>query len=199
MTHNPGYNDPEFDQVINGGFTDPTPYGTPAHPPVKTGLTPRGKAALGVGTAVIACGALFGWQHYSAQQSANEVRAQEFALLQQQIELEKLKEINKATAIEKKQQEAQGGEQKKHVDACVKANEKLVGKLMGVTYQSVRDDCQDKYTAVGTGDMQAAANTSSTGAGGEDGSNVGLLLGGAALVLLTGSATAKKFTKSSQA
>lgn len=195
----PGYNDPEFDQIITGAYTDPTPYGTPAHTPVKTGLTPRGKAAIGVGTAVIACGTLFGWQQYTAQQANADVKAQELALKQQQIELEKLKEINKANAAQKKEEESRNSDQQKHVEACVKTNEKLVGKLMGVTYQSVRDDCQAKYPAAGTDGMQTAANTTSTGSGEDGGWNVGVLLGIAAIVALGGSATAKKFTKSNQA
>lgn len=194
----PGYNDPEFDQLITANYTDPAPYGIPAQNQVKTGLTPRGKAALGVGTAVIACGALFGWQQYAAQQANADVKAQELALKQQQIELEKLKEINKANAVRQEQQESENSDRQKHVEACVEANGKLVGKLMGVTYQSVRDDCQAKYPTTTSGGMQAAANTTSTG-GGEDGSNAGLLLGIAALALIGGSATAKKFTKSSQA
>lgn len=194
----PGYNDPEFDQLITANYTDPAPYGIPAQNQVKTGLTPRGKAAIGVGTAVIACGALFGWQQYAAQQANADVKAQELALKQQQIELEKLKEINKANAVRQEQQESENSDRQKHVEACVEANGKLVGKLMGVTYQSVRDDCQAKYPTTTSGGMQAAANTTSTG-GGEDGSNAGLLLGIAALALIGGSATAKKFTKSSQA
>jgi hypothetical protein len=194
----PGYNDPDFDQVITGGYTDPHPYGTPT-PAVKTGLTPRGKAALGVGTAVIACGTLFGWQQYTAQQANADVKAQEIALKQQQIELEKLKEINKANAAQQEKQESENSGQQKHVEACVEANGKLVGKLMGVTYQSVRDECQAKYPTTSAAGMQAAANTTSTDAASDgDGSNVGLLLGIGALVLL-GGGTAKKFTKSSQA
>lgn len=195
----PGYNDPEFDQVITGGYTDPHPYGTPAQNQVKTGLTPRGKAALGVGTAVIACGTLFGWQQYAAQQANADVKAQELALKQQQIELEKLKEINKANAVQQEKQESESSDRQKHVEACVEANGKLVGKLMGVTYQSVRDDCQAKYPTTTSAGMQAAANTTSSSGGGEGGSNAGLLLGIAALALIGGSATAKKFTKSSHA
>lgn len=199
MNHNPGYNDPEFDQIITGGYTDPHPYGNPAHPPVKTGLTPRGKAALGVGTAVIACGTLFGWQQYTAQQANADVKAKEIALKQQQIELEKMKEINKANAAQQEKQESENSGQEKHVEACVEANQKMVGKLMGVTYQSVRDDCQAKYPTTTAAGMQAAANTTSTNAGGdEDGLSVGLLLGVGAVVLLVGGTT-KKFTKSSQA
>ncbi len=194
----PGYNDPEFEQVITGGYTDPHPYGTPTHSPVKTGLTPRGKAALGVGTAVIACGTLFGWQQYTAQQANANVKAQEIALKQQQIELEKLKEINKANADQQEKQESENSGQEKHVEACVEANGKLVGKLMGVTYQSVRDDCQAKYPTTTAAGMQAAANTTTDTSSGGDEASVGLLLGIGALVLL-GGGTAKKFTKSSQA
>ena len=126
------------------------------------------------------------------------MKAQELALKQQQIELEKLKEINRANAAQEKRQESENSGQQQHVEACVKANEKLVGKLMGVTYQSVRDDCQAKYPTTTTDGMQTAANTTASSTDGEGGSNAGILLGLGALLVLGGSATAKKFTKSSQ-
>ncbi|WP_371099933.1 hypothetical protein [Streptomyces sp. PU_AKi4] len=176
----PGYNDPEFDQVITGGYTDPHPYGTPT-PAVKTGLTPRGKAALGVGTAVIACGTLFGWQQYTAQQANADVKAQEIALKQQQIELEKLKEMNKANTAAKKSEAAENSERNKLVDDCVDSNKKMVGKLMGVTYQSVRSDCETQYPAVTSTDMQTAATTTDSPSDG--GPSTGLLIGVGAIAL----------------
>lgn len=189
--------DDEFHSIITGGgYTDPNPYGTPApNPQVKTGLTPRGKAALGAGTCLIACGALFGWQQYAAQQANADVKAAELALQQQQIELEKLKEINRANAIAEKQNKAESSENKKHIDACIRSNEKLVGKVMGVTYQSVRDDCQAAYQTAS--DSPAMETASSTGSD-DDGLGAGVLVGVAALFLVGGTA-AKKLTKSSPA
>ncbi|GGS96231.1 hypothetical protein [Streptomyces violaceus] len=186
-------------------FTDPTPYGPQTAyqaQQVKTGLTPRGKAAIGVGAAVIACGSLFGWQHYAAQQDANEVRAQQFAIQQQQIQLEIQKEINKANAAAKKTETAENSERNKLVDACVDSNKKMVGKLLGVTYQSVRGDCEDQYpvsTASTTGgDMQAAATaTDATSSGDSGGINTALLIGG--VVLAGGLFTAaRKNTRSNE-
>ena len=102
----PGYNDPEFDQIITGGYTDTTPYGPPATPAVKTGLTPRGKAALAFGGAVIAGGTLFGWQHYSAQQADAEAKAQELALKQQELRLLEIRELNKENTAQAETQAA---------------------------------------------------------------------------------------------
>lgn len=193
----------EFDRIISDfnqpqtPFTDPHPYGPPpaqnaAPAPVKTGLTPRGKAALCIGGAVIACGTLFTWTSYNNQQQEHELKAQEFAIQQQQIQLEMQKELNKANTAAEERQSTENAEQQKQVDACVKANQKLVGKQMGVTYQSVRDDCQDKYPTVTDTSMQAAGS-SSDGDGG--GTNQGLLIaaGVLGLAVIFGS---KRLTKS---
>lgn len=188
----------EFDRIISDfnqpqtPFTDPHPYGppapahTPTPAPIKTGLTPRGKAAIGIGGAVIACGTLFGWQHYNTQQQANDIRAQEFAIQQQQIQLEMQKELNKANTAAQERQSNENDEQKKQVNACVKANQKLVGKQMGATYQSIQDDCRDKYPTVTDASMQAAGSTSDSD---DSGSNSGLLIGTGVLgaVVLLGS------------
>ncbi|MFF8544808.1 hypothetical protein ACF060_31480 [Streptomyces werraensis] len=189
--------DDEFHSIVAGGYTDPSPYGPPpAAPQVKTGLTPRGKAALGAGTCLIACGALFGWQQYAAQQANADVKAAELALQQQKIELEKLKEINRANAIAEKQNKAETSENKKHIQACIQSNEKLVGKVMGVTYQSVRDDCQAAYQTTASGPAMETA--SSTGSG-DDGIGAGVLLGVAALFVAGGTAAKKLSAKSNQA
>lgn len=199
-------NPDEFDRIISDfnqpqtPFTDPHPYGPPpahsnAPAPVKTGLTPRGKAAIGISGAVIACGTLFAWTSYNNQQQANDLKAQEFAIQQQQIQLEMQKELNKATTAAEERQNTENSEQQKQIDACVKVNQKLVGKQMGVTYQSVQDDCRDKFPAVADTSMQAAGNTT----GGDDGGlNQGLLIGAGVLglVVIVGS---KRLTKSSSA
>lgn len=201
MTPNQPDYDPEFHQVIHGGygipaqpeFTDPTPYGMPAGAPVKTGITPRGKAALGVGTVVIACGSLFGWQHYSAQQAAAETKAQELALKQAEIRLAELREINKAQATTSKTLATENAARQKQIDACVSDNKGLIGKQLGASYRTVVEDCQAQYPATIGGDMQAvAADVNGTTGGGI---NPGLLLGGG--VLAVGLAVAvKKSTKS---
>ncbi|MFJ6069067.1 hypothetical protein ACIQHU_39260 [Streptomyces tendae] len=197
---------PEFDRIVNNFdepqplFADPHPYGpppahTPTTTPVKTGLTPRGKAAIGIGGAVIACGSLFGWQHYNNQQQAHDLQAQEFAIQQQQIQLEMQKELNKANTAAEQRQNAENSEQKKQIDACVKANQKLVGKQMGVTYQSIQDDCQDQYPAATDTAMQAAGSSSDSDSGG---TSQGLLIGAGVLglVVIVGS---RKLTKSNSA
>lgn len=187
MTHQPD----DFDQIVShGGFgpnppaayIDSSPYG-PA-PTMKTGLTPRGRAGIAVITAVIAGGSLLGWQHYSAGQAANEARAQEYAIQQQQIELEKLKELNKAAAAAEKNEAAENSERNKLIDACVDSNKKMVGKMLGVTYQSVRDDCEAQYPAISTSSMQAASSATDTTNSGGGGINNFVLVGGG--VIATG-------------
>ncbi|WP_446458643.1 hypothetical protein [Streptomyces rochei] len=201
-------NPDEFEQIVQGiqqnstgNYSDPTPYGpppTPTYTPaVKTGLTPRGKAAIGFGTAALACGALFGWQQYAAQQADADVKAQELALKQQQIQLEMQRELNKATTAAQEQQSTKNTEQKKQIDACVKTNQKLVGKLMGVTYQSIQDDCQAKYPPVTDASMQAAGSSTNTTSGDSGGLNEGLLIGAGVLGLIV-VAGSRKLTKSSQ-
>ncbi|MFE6412564.1 hypothetical protein ACFVOR_37155 [Streptomyces sp. NPDC057837] len=181
-------------------FTDPTPYGPPPHTtytqPAKTGLTTRGKAAIGVGTAVIACGSLLGWQHYNAQETAAQTKAQELALKQQELRIQELRELNKANAAAKKDQDAENSERNKLVDECVASNKKMVGKLMGVTYQSVRGDCEAQYpTTTTVGDMQTAATAQDTTGNDGGGVSPGLLIGAGALGLGL-VVFAKKSTKS---
>jgi hypothetical protein len=201
MNHHNG--DPEFDNVIAGGYAippqnayiDPNPYGAPAQP-VKPGLTKRGKAALAIGATVIAGGGMLGWQHYSAQQAAADVKAQEIALKQQELRLEELRELNKANTASQKLQTTVDTARQKKVDACVNDNKGLVGKQLGATYRSVLEDCQAQYPATtSTGDMQAVSDTTSSGGGGV---NTGLLIGGGVLVLGLAVA-AKKSTKSNPA
>lgn len=194
----------EFAKEFGPEFVDPNPYGPPAHTayaqPVKPGLTSRGKAAIGVGTAVIACGSLFGWQHYAAQETAAQTKAQELALKQQELRIQELREINKANAAARKSESAENSERSKLVAECVNSNKKMVGKLLGVTYQSVRGDCEAQYPiSTTTGDMQAAATaTDTTTNSGGGGLNQGLLIGAGVLGL--GLAVAvKRSTKSSPA
>lgn len=165
---------PEYPQ-----FADPAPYGTP----VKTGLTPRGKAAIAIGTTVLATGALFSWQHYATQQAANEAKTAEIQLQRDQFELEKLKELNKVNAENIKHQTAADKDRQKQIDTCVKDNKHLVGKQLGATYRSVLEDCQTQYPATtNTGDMaNAAATTNTPNTGG--GVNSGFLIGAGALAL----------------
>jgi hypothetical protein len=179
----------EFESRFGGEFAaetvDATPYGPNSHQPVKTGLTPRGKAVLGFAGAAIAATCLVGWQINSASQAESHAKAQEIALKQDQLELEKLKELNKASATNAKTQAVLDTARQKKVDACVTANKGLVGKQLGATYRSVLDDCQAQYGATNTGDVVAAGsvtNTAGTSSGGGSISS-GVLMGGAALGL----------------
>jgi hypothetical protein len=195
------YNDPDaFNGIIHNGFgvnpnpqtspqqpshTDPHPYGPPAahqgHP-VKTGLTPRGKAAIAIAATVVAGGGLLGWQHYASAQAANEVKAKELAIEQQKLDLEQQKALEKANKEAAKTQTSAESARQKQIDACVQDNKGLVGHQLGATLSSVIQDCQTQYPAsTSTGDMQEAASTSSTD-GGAGASNF-LLVGGGFLVV----------------
>jgi hypothetical protein len=169
-------------------------YGYPVQP-VKPGLTKRGKAALAIGATVIAGGGLLAWQNHSEQAAANQVRAQELAVQQQQIELEKLKEINKATTAQQKTQETQDVERKKQIDACVQADKGLVGKQLGVTYSSVLNDCRTQFGTPGDDRSVSMQETVSASDAGSGGISPSLLLGlgvGGALVVAVAANRGKK-------
>lgn len=193
------YNNPDhaFNGIVNHSFhanpqasapqasyTDPHPYGPPHQgAPVKTGLTPRGKAGIAVVTAVLAGGGLLGYQHYAATQAANEVKAKELAIQQAQIDLQRQKALDKASQAAAKTVSAQETARQKQIDACVQDNKQLVGKQLGQTLAGVISDCQNQYPAAttGTGDMQEAASSSPSSSGG--GATDGLLIAAGVLVV----------------
>jgi hypothetical protein len=151
----------EFEGIIN--TQNWGPYGPSTTAAVKPGLTKRGKAALAIGVTVLAGGGMLTWQHYSAEAEANQIRVQELSLQQQQLELEKLKEINKAATQNAENQATEDAATQKLIKACVDTDKSLVGKQMGVTYSSVLEDCRRQYTTNTAGsDMQEAASTTST-------------------------------------
>lgn len=173
------------------------PYGPPpAHQqhPVKTGLTPRGKAALAIAATICAGGGLLGWQHYAAAQAANQVKAQELQIEQQKLAIEQQKALDKATQTAQKTQSVADANRQKKIDSCVDANKGLVGKQLGATLSSVIQDCQSQYPATtSTGDMQEAATASSTGGSGRA---TDLLLVGGAVVALGIGFTVRRATAS---
>jgi hypothetical protein len=174
-------NHSEFDSIINTETWGP--YGPPAAQPVKPGLTKRGKAALAIGATVLAGGGMLTWQHYSAEAEAHQIKVQELALQQQELELEKLKEINKAATRNAETQATEDAATQKLIDTCVDTDKSLVGKQMGVTYSSVLEDCRNQYAVNAAGsDMQEAASSTSTDSG-SGGISEGVLIGGGVLAL----------------
>lgn len=182
----------DFNAIINNGYNThpepptpapagPAPYGP--NPQVKTGITPRGKAAIAVAATVIAGGSLLGWQHYATQDNANQLKAQELTLQQQQLELEKLRELNRQATEQDKEAAADNKAAQKQIDACVATNKDLVGKIMGVDYESVRSDCEAQY---GTDNDRMQATASSDDGGGINSNFVLVGAGAAALILLVG-------------
>ena len=189
----------EFDERFGPEFAPHTnAYGTPVHP-VKPGLTRRGKTAIAVATVAIAGTGFFWYQSNSVQaaQDAKETAALQIQL--QQLELEKMKELNKANAAQSKEKATEDAAKQKFVDACIDADKGLVGKQMGVTYSSVVADCQDQFQAgssdgVDGSDMAAAGSATDTGDGGIGINSTGLMVlaGGAALVIVFTAARTRK-------
>lgn len=185
------YSDDDFDNVIKGydqtPYTQPAtpgpgPYGIPANSiPQKPGLTKRGKTALAIGTVVLVGGGLIFWQHSNAVESANQAKAQQYALENKKLDLQMLQAMNQANSAASKQQNTAEEQRQKQISACVNTDKSLVGKQMGVTYSSVLKDCQDRFPVSRDGsDMQNTASSSSSGGSG-GGVNSGLLIGGAVL------------------
>ncbi|MFD1309022.1 hypothetical protein [Streptomyces kaempferi] len=145
--------------------------------PTKTGLTRRGKAALAIGVTVLAGGSLIGYQAHEN----NQVKAQEIALKAQALELQKLKEENRATQATEQTQTSQEKARQASIDKCVNRRDDKVGKSLGSpSYRDVIDACQAQYTGTASSaDMQAAASTKATGGG----VNQGVLIGGGVLAV----------------
>ena len=187
----------EFHSIIN--TQEWGPYGTPAthtNQHVKPGLTKRGKVALAIGATVIAGGSMLVWQDYTENAETNEIRAQELALQQQQLEVEKLKEINKAATRNSKTKATEDAATQKLINACIDTDKSLVGKQMGVTYSSIVADCRSEYATshTDTSDMQAAASTtpSGTDSGGISPTALAVIGGGGALLIAIAANRGKK-------
>jgi hypothetical protein len=197
--------DDEFDQIIKEFHVNPSenidqnPYGAPVQPS-KPGLTKRGKAALGIGAAVIAGGGLIGYQVHSANVAASEAKTQELALKSQALELEKLREMNRANEADRKAKDGQAKARQASIDTCVKDSSHMVGKGFGSpSHRDIVTDCQTQYADVpSSGDMEAAASATDTGNSSGGGVNQGLLVGGGVLVVFL-VAAAKKGTRTNPA
>lgn len=202
------YNDPHaaFNDIMREGFAlnpQVTPAQTPAgpygpHAAVKTGVTPRGKAALVIAATLVAGGSLLGYQHYSAAQAANQIRAQELSIEQQKIDLERIKALGKVNETAQKTQNVADKARQVKVDSCVAENKSLVGKQLGATYRSVLDDCQAQYpdSGVNTADMQTAASANDSGSGGGAANGLSIVAG---IALVGGLVTvARKTTRSNK-
>ncbi|MEU0836048.1 hypothetical protein [Streptomyces sp. NPDC005969] len=197
--------DDEFDRIIKEFHVNPTetidqnPYNAPVQPR-KAGLTKRGKAALGIGAAVIAGGSLIGYQVHSANVAESEAKAQEIALKSQALELEKLRETNRANEADRKAKASQERVRQASVDTCVKDNAHLADKGFGSpSHRDIVSDCQAQYTGPADGgDMKAAASATDTNSTSGGGVNQGLLLGGGVLVVFL-VAAAKKGSRTNAA
>lgn len=198
IVYGPGVPQPRPAQAPT--WTDPTPYGTPAHqafPVQKAGLSKRGKAALGIGAAVLAGGSLIGYQSYSAQAAKDAAIAKEIDLKAQMLRLEEMKEINRAKEATLNSTKGTETARQKSVDSCVNNNKGLVGKGYGSpTYRQVIDDCRAQYEGTQNVALQTAGSattTTATAGSGDSGNGVVLLgVGGLAIGIW---AAAKRSTR----
>ncbi|MCX5001007.1 hypothetical protein [Streptomyces longwoodensis] len=175
----------EFGPEFPATPVDPHPYGIhPGH--VKTGLTPRGKAALTIAGIALTATVAVGWQINASNTAESQAKAQELALKQQELRLKELQILGEQAAANQKTQTAQASAAQAKVDACVKANKTLVGKQLGATYRTVLEDCQAQYNATAGADMQAAASITDTpgASSGGGGVNPIVLAGGAGFAVL---------------
>ncbi|MEU9998115.1 hypothetical protein [Streptomyces sp. NPDC050848] len=169
---------------------DPNPYGAPHPLGPKSGLTKRGKAALGIGAAVLAGGGLIAYQSYETQAAKDAAIAKELDLKAQALRLEEMKEKNRAYEAGKATQKAEEKARQTSINSCVNDNKNLVGKGYGSpTYRQVIDDCQAQYgstnTATDVNLQNAGSSTLATGSQGDGGTISGTpLLGIGALAAL---------------
>ena len=128
---------------------------------------------------------MIGYQAYSANVAASEAKAQEIAYKSQQLELEKLKELNRVNAANRKAQSSENKSRQASINECVKDKEGQVGKEFGSpSYQDVVDACRAQYVSTTSGDdMQTAASTDTVNNNGEGGVNNFVLVGGGAIAL----------------
>lgn len=155
----------------------PTPYGGPTRAP-RSGLTRRGKAVIAIGGAVLAGAGLVGYQVHEA----NAVKAQEIALKQQALDLQKLQELNRAAATNQKAQSSADKARQASVNKCVKDQSGTVGKGFGNTYRDIVDACQAQYTSTSGTDMQEAAASQNSGSDLNQGVLVGVVVLGAFVI-----------------
>uniref|UniRef100_UPI003F49627C hypothetical protein n=1 Tax=Streptomyces sp. CA-141956 TaxID=3240051 RepID=UPI003F49627C len=181
------------------GFYDPHPYGppptaAPAYPEAKPGLTARGKVALGVGAAVIAGGALIGYQSHTATVAANQAKAKELDVQAQLLRIEELKEMNRANEAARKSRNADEKTRQVSVDSCINKDKALIGKGFGSpSYRDVIDNCLTQYGTKGDTKFETAASASQltpqASANGDEGGISGVLvLGIGALAVIAGGA-----------
>lgn len=180
---------------------DPTPYG--GAPAGRTGLTPRGKVVMGLAGAAVLGATLVGYTAYSADSDRADARAQEITLQRERLELERMKEINQASAEDRKAAVEASTARQTALNSCVKDGSAQIGKTGGPWNRAqVVDECKQlgdgadwSDTKTGT-DMANAASSSdlNTHDGGGDSGNNGLLwlVGGGAALALFGAKKAKK-------
>ncbi|GGU49808.1 hypothetical protein [Streptomyces violascens] len=192
----------EFDRLTAGwdqhekvDIIDHTPYG--GAPSGKTGLTPRGKIVLGLAGAAILGASLVGYTAYSADSDQADARAQEITLQRERLELERMREINKANA-------QAATDRQTVLNACIKDGSAQIGKSGGPWNRTqVVDECQKLGDGAGwsdtkTGkDMTNAASSSGLnahdgGSGGGSGNGLLWIVGGGAVLAVIGAKKAKK-------
>ncbi|MFD5899149.1 hypothetical protein [Streptomyces sp. NPDC060366] len=194
----------EFDRMMSKEFApnspeqsiDHTPYGAPAQPH-KAGLTKRGKAALGIGATLLAGGTLVGYQNYAANVAESEAKKQELTVQSQALELEKIRELNRAQESTRQVTAGYDTARQASIDKCVAKHSDQIGKGFGSpSYRDIVDACQAQYeptTSTDAGMEEAASAKPSDGD--SSGMNEGALIG-VGVVALFAAATVKRGTRS---
>ncbi|MFI1890468.1 hypothetical protein [Streptomyces jumonjinensis] len=171
---------------------DPTPYG--GAPAGKTGLTPRGKAVLGLAGAAVVGATLVGYASYSAD---SDTRAQEITLQRERLELERMKEMNRVAADTRKAAAEDGRARQAVLNDCVKDGSEQIGKDGGPWNRAqvvsecrkLGDDAEWADTKAAA-DMASAAAASDLNGGGDDGGDGDGGAGGNALLWIVGGGAA---------
>lgn len=171
---------PNKETPVNHHTEHIDPYGPPAQP-LKPGLTPRGKAALGIGAAVLVGGSLIGYQTYSSNAAEKEAQASALQLKMQELRLEELKEQNRAAERNHVAEKKANSTLQASIDKCVNSKEDDANKGFGTTYRDIVDACKAQYaSSADTGkDLETTAAAQDTSGG----LNEGLLIGGGVLAI----------------
>lgn len=175
------YNDPAYDITsVPSWKTAPAP---PLHGAYAPGarLSPRAKAAVGVGGAVLVVSGMFAWSNYQASQADADVRKAQLALEQQRLDLQRQQQSA--------EQAAQAAAAASQETAAQRARREAVQECIqkaGAAFNAV-DNCSKAYPAVDpvTGMVNTAQTVAAAGPA-QDGqtSGAGLwVLGGVGAVL----------------
>lgn len=156
----------------------------PAAPaPQHRRLSPRAKAGIAVGGVALAATGIICWSQYETAQTNADVKKQQIALEQAQVQLQLQQQANQAAKTNGQETPAQKA-RREALQACITA--------AGTSYNGVAD-CASAYPAIdSTGALTDTQPTASSTPTGSPTSPVGLIvLGGTGVVVAAGWAKKK--------